>query len=102
MSKFHSEVVPLMMDPMVLFGFVFNHFKPVVTSLSTSIFSYVPVGSVETSIVVSSSWWLNTHSSFCLLGFGIGFLLGIGLLTKDSARQHSIVRQPSRATELTQ
>ena len=51
-------------------------FKPVVANLSTSMFSIVPDGSVETSILVSSSWWLDIYSSFHLLDFGIGFLLG--------------------------
>ena len=37
----------------------------------------VPVGKVDMSMVVSSSWWLATHSSFHLLGFGIGFGGGV-------------------------
>ena len=34
---------------------------------------------MEMLIVVSSSWWLDTYSSFNLLDFGIGFLLGAHL-----------------------
>ena len=38
--------------------------------------SCVPVKRVEMSIVALSSWWLATHSSSHLLGFGIGAHLG--------------------------
>ena len=60
-------------------GFLCSCFKPIVASLSAAMFSCVMVESVEKSIVVSSSWWLNTHSSFHLLGLGNGIGVGANL-----------------------
>ena len=53
--------------------FICKLFIPVVACLSAAMFSCAHVKSVETSIVVSSSWWLDTDHSFHLLSFGIGF-----------------------------
>ena len=47
--------------------------SPSVASSSASMFSLVPVGRFDRSMLGSSSWWLATHSSSHLPGFGGGF-----------------------------
>ena len=47
--------------------------SPSVASSSASMFSLVPVDRFDKSMLGSSSWWLATHSSSHLPGFGGGF-----------------------------
>ena len=59
--------------------------SPSVASSSASMFSLVPVGRFDRSMLGSLSWWLATHSSSHLPGFGGGF----GMMVQRGSRVRS-------------
>ena len=67
------------------FGFVWSLSRPSVASLSASMFRLVPVGRFDRSMLGLSSWWLATHSSSHLPGFGGGF----GMMVQRGSRLRS-------------